>query len=51
MNYKVERVREHLELWIEGQFYCSCDNWDEVEEALAIYELEQEENDYGKYPV
>ena len=44
MEYDVESVQGHLELWVNGKFYCSCDNWNEVYEALAIYEIEQEEN-------
>lgn len=44
MDYKVKPVKEHFELWINGEFYCTCDNLSEIDEALAIYEIEQEEN-------
>ena len=31
---QVRRVQEHYEIWVDGQFYCSCDNWTEVQEEV-----------------
>ena len=36
MNNQVEiqKVKEHYEIYIDNKFYCSCDNWTEVQEEL-----------------
>ena len=33
----VRKVREHYEIYIDGQFYCACDDRDEVNEEIANY--------------
>ena len=44
-HYEVKNVRGHYEVYINGEFYCSCDTLSEVDEALATYEIEQEEKE------
>lgn len=34
MNIEVRNVRGHYEIYINGVFYCSCDNKQEVDEEL-----------------
>ena len=36
----VRKVREHYEVYVDGKFYCSCDNLREVDEELNNYENE-----------
>ena len=40
---KVVRVREHYEIYVNNKFYCSCDNWTEVNEDLKNLEKEYNE--------
>ena len=40
MECQIKKVREHLEIYIDGKFFCSVDNESEAEEELE--ELEQE---------
>ena len=40
MTYKIVQVREHCEVYINGQFYCSADNWDEAEREVEKHEEE-----------
>ena len=37
MTYKIQRVREHFEVYIDGKFYCSADNQSEAAEELENY--------------
>ena len=34
MKVEVRHVMEHYEIYINGKFYCSCDNKREVDEEL-----------------
>lgn len=36
MTYKIKPTREYFEVYINGKFYCSADNWTE-----AISEVEK----------
>lgn len=36
----VRTVREHYEVYVDGRFYCSCDNLREVDKELENYENE-----------
>lgn len=38
MNIEVRKVREHYEIYVNGYFYCSCDNRREVDEELSNIE-------------
>jgi hypothetical protein len=29
---EIRALQGHFEIWLNGKFYCSCDNWKEVEE-------------------
>ena len=42
MKCQIKRVREHLEIYIDGKFFCSADNEKEVEEELEYLEKHQE---------
>ena len=42
-DYEIRPVYGHYEVYINGEFYCSCDTPTEVDEALATYEIEKEE--------
>ena len=35
MNIEIRKVMEHYEIYVDGEFYCSCDNRREVDEELA----------------
>ena len=34
---KIKRVREHLEIYIDGKFFCSADNYMEAESEIEEY--------------
>ena len=34
MNIQVRRVHGHYEIYVDGEFYCSCDTQQEVDEVL-----------------
>ena len=34
MKVEVRKVREHYEIYVNGEFYCSCDDRREVDEAI-----------------
>lgn len=34
MNYEIKQVHQHYEIYINGNFYCSADNMNEVREEL-----------------
>jgi len=38
LNIEVRKVREHYEIYVNGDFYCSCDNRREVDEELSNIE-------------
>lgn len=38
MTYKIVPVRDHCEVYINGQFYCSTDNVTEAEREIEIYQ-------------
>lgn len=35
--FKIKRVREHLEIYIDGKFFCSADNDREAESEIEEY--------------
>lgn len=35
MDVKYKRVYGHYNVYIDGNFYCSCDNMDEVRSEIA----------------
>jgi hypothetical protein len=37
MTYKIEREREHFEVYINGKFYCTADNEEEAENEIENY--------------
>lgn len=37
MTYKIKPTKEHFEVYIEGKFYCTADNWREAEEEIKNY--------------
>lgn len=37
MSYKIIPVRGHLEVYINGKFYCSADDWDEAVREVEEY--------------
>jgi hypothetical protein len=39
-RYEIKSVQGHYVLWVDGKFYCSCDNMSEVVEELS--QLEEE---------
>ena len=41
MTYKIKRQREHFEVYIDGQFYCSADNEKEAEDEIQNYVSER----------
>lgn len=42
MTYSIKPDREHLIIYINGRFYCTVDDWKEVEEELQNYVEERE---------
>ena len=34
MKVEVRHVMEHYEIYVDGEFYCSCDNRHEVDKEL-----------------
>ena len=34
MDIEVKKVMEHYDIYVDGEFYCSCDNQKEVDEEL-----------------
>ena len=38
MAYKIVQVRDHYEVYINGQFYCSADTWSEAETEIKTYQ-------------
>ena len=39
-DIRIEKVMDHYEIYVAGQFHCSCDNWSEVNQELK--EMEEE---------
>ena len=39
MTYSIIPVRGHLEVYINGRFYCSADNMKEAETEIKNYKL------------
>ena len=37
MTYKIVQVREHCEVYINGEFYCSADTLSEAEQDVDNY--------------
>ena len=37
MTCKIERKREHFEVYIDGKFYCSADSVTEAEKEIQEY--------------
>jgi len=37
MTYKIKREREHFEVYINDQFYCTADNWKEATTEVENY--------------
>ena len=37
MTYKIKPTKEHFEVYIEGKFYCTADNWREAENEIKNY--------------
>lgn len=37
-NIIIKHVKEHYEIWIDDEFYCSCDNLQEVGEEIKNIE-------------
>ena len=35
VNAEIKNVNGHYEIFVNGKFYCSCDNMDEVGEEIA----------------
>lgn len=35
MNIQITPKYEHFEIYVDGQFHCSADNWREVDEEIA----------------
>ena len=40
MSVKIVQVREHCEVYIDGEFYCSTDDWSEAKKEIEKYEEE-----------
>jgi hypothetical protein len=40
MVYKIIPVHGHCEVYIDGEFYCTADNWNEAEREIEEYEEE-----------
>lgn len=40
---EVLQVRGHYEVWVHGEFYCSCDNLVEVVEEVNAWVCEEHE--------
>lgn len=38
MTYKIVSKYGHCEVYIDGKFYCSADNWIEAEREIEKYE-------------
>lgn len=38
ITYKIVPVRDHYEVYINGQFYCSVDNVTEAEREIEQYQ-------------
>ena len=38
-QYEMKVVNGHYELYINGKFYCSCDNWAEVNKEIEEFEM------------
>lgn len=37
MTYKIKLTKGHFEVYINGKFYCSADNWREAENEIKNY--------------
>lgn len=37
IEVKIKQVNAHYEIYINNEFYCSCDNHREIEEELVNY--------------
>lgn len=37
MTYKIKPIKGHFEVYINGKFYCSADNWREAENEIKNY--------------
>ena len=40
MSYKIVYKYGHCEVYIDGEFYCSADDWNEAEREIEEYEEE-----------
>ena len=40
-KYEVKIVMDHYELHIDGKFYCSCDNWFEINKEIEEFEIKE----------
>lgn len=41
MSYKIIPNSGHLEVYIEGKFYCTADNWVEANKEIQNYYAER----------
>lgn len=41
MSYRIVPDREHLVVYIEGEFYCTADSWMEAEKEIQNYYAER----------
>lgn len=39
---EIRKVRGHYEVYIDGEFYCSCDTYPEAEDEVEYLESEGE---------
>ena len=44
MMIKEKKVGDHWEIWVDGEFWCSCDNPQEIYEEKEAREWEQSAN-------
>lgn len=40
MDYKIISNCGHCEIYIDGKFYCSTDDWEEAEKEIEEYEAQ-----------
>lgn len=41
MTYKIQPTRGHFEVYINGKFYCSADNWREAVSEIEAYAMKR----------
>ncbi len=37
-KYEVKTVMDHYELYVDDNFYCSCDSWSEINKEIEELE-------------